>query len=248
MQKLADQEQKYQAELETWKMAEISRTTFEKVQSGNNSGQYGTISNTINNPYQPSVFKQMQEYPNQNIPPNLGNSYTSQSYNQTFQPYANQYQHRTNQYNPNLQPYHNQNQQPYPNHYDQNQPPCPAQYNPNPQPSSTQYNPNPQSTSNLPLVTRIRNVYPRSVPVNNVHPSGLPQPQPASNQPGNSFNKEFQTANELYMKDQDSTEKMEGMLDASSEHSVDKNPPVQNPKAPVPRKKRKLFNPNENLL
>lgn len=222
-------------------MAEISRTTFEQVRNVNtNTGQqYEAISNnTINPLYQPSVLKQMQEYPNnlagQNLTHNLGNPYTTQSYNPTFQSYANQFNpnpHRTNLYT--------SNQQPQPNQYNQNQPLCPTQYNPNPQPTS----------ANLPLVTRIRNTYPRSVPVINVHPSSFPQPQATINQSANSFNnKEFQTANEIYMKDQNSAEKKEEMLDVSSENTGDKHTSANNPKVPPPRRKRKLFNPNEMIL
>lgn len=82
-QKLADQERNYQAELETWKMAELNRVTFEKqTQNTNTVPQYGLKHCPGSNPYQQGKqARQMPEYSHsscmQNTPNNQLNSYSN---------------------------------------------------------------------------------------------------------------------------------------------------------------------------
>lgn len=86
---MADQERNYQAELETWKMAELNRSTVEKqTQNTNMVPQYGSkYCRGSRNPYQPGKqVKQMPEYSHslsmQNTANNQLNSYcnTTNSY------------------------------------------------------------------------------------------------------------------------------------------------------------------------
>lgn len=83
-QKLADQERNYQAELETWKMAELNRSTLEKqTQNTNMVSQYGSKHCPgSSNPYQPGKqVRQMPEFSHslsmQNTANNQLNSYSN---------------------------------------------------------------------------------------------------------------------------------------------------------------------------
>lgn len=74
---MADQERNYQAELETWKMAELNRSTLEKqTQNTNMVPQYGSKHwPGSSNPYQPG--KQSHSLSMQNTANNQLNSYSN---------------------------------------------------------------------------------------------------------------------------------------------------------------------------
>lgn len=81
---MADQERNYQAEFETWKMAELNRSTLEKqTQNTNIVPQYGSKHCLgSSNPYQPGKqVRQMPEHSHslsmQNIANNQLNSYSN---------------------------------------------------------------------------------------------------------------------------------------------------------------------------
>lgn len=76
LQKLADQERKFQAELETWKMAEFNRSNFEKQTQNTNVQMY--------NSYQPGKqTRQIPEYSHNVSMQNTSNNQLNQYSNAT---------------------------------------------------------------------------------------------------------------------------------------------------------------------
>lgn len=92
---MADQERNYQAELETWKMAELNRTTFEK-QTQNTSNllpQYGLKHSPGSNPYQPGKqARQIPEHPHGLSMQNTPNNHQLSSYSNTTNSHPTQSQ------------------------------------------------------------------------------------------------------------------------------------------------------------